>query len=162
MSPIVLLEPKFKAVMEAFPDCGLNALAFCNFMAQPDKKLNPYLEIREDEKERVLKEKFPGKYSSASPSVKAAIKEMKEVLFELPEDRMYRSAKMMFERVEKDLETTKPKDLKEMKTAMEILKQVEAVTLSLGKTREARETARTKSNQTVRGGVKMAYDQRPN
>jgi hypothetical protein len=159
LHPTVLLVPEFKAIMEEFGDDGLNALTFCNFMVNPDKADNPYLETREEDKALILKKDFPGKYKSDSPSVKAAIARLKDFFFELPEDRMYRSAKSASEKLEKKIAEIEVDGIKEMKLMMDVLKQVEAVTNSLSKTRELRETARTKQSQNVYGQAKLAYDQ---
>ena len=152
----VMLIPEMKAIIEAYPKDYINVLSYVNFMTNPNKDENPYLEVREIEKSSKLLRDFPAKYDENTPLVRAAIARMKEDFIDLPEDRMYEAAKIAAESVESYLRTSQINTLKDTETMMKILLNVEKVTESLGKTREARNAAR--SANSVRGSKKLAYD----
>lgn len=152
-----LLIPELRAVIDGYPDCYLQVLSFIHFLTDPD---SPYDRIAEDKKEGQLKRDYPGKYSSSDPIVRDAIAKIREVFMELPEDRIYRAAKVAAANAEKALETLSENmtELKEVDTVMKILKQIQSVSESLGQTRHLRDSAR--QNVKARGNVKIASDQR--
>ncbi len=152
----VMLIPEFKAIIEEYPKDYIAVLSFVNFMTNPNKEENPYLEVREMEKVDKLLRDFPANYDNNTPLVRAALVRMKEDFIDLPEDRMYEAAKIAAENVEFALRNTQVETLKDTETMMNILLKVEKVTESLSKTREARNAARNAS--TVRGKKELAYD----
>ena len=152
----VLLIPELKAVVDKYPDNYINVLSFVNFMTNPNKDENPFLEFREEDKVERLKKTFPGDYTEKTPVVKAAIARMVEDFIDLPEDRLYTSAKMAAEQVEKFLSTLVVNTISDTKVVMDVLLKMDKVTESLGKTRAARNLAR--SSSSVRGGKPLGYE----
>ena len=152
-----LLVPELKAVVDEYPDCYLNVLSFIHFLTDPD---SPYDRVPEDKKEGQLKKDYPGKYSSSDTTVRDAIEKVREIFMELPEDRIYRAAKVAAGNAERALELLSENltELKDVDTVMKILKQIQSVSESLGQTRHLRDSAR--QNQKARGNVKIASDQR--
>lgn len=159
LAPYLFHVPELKAVVDAYPDDYMNAMCFIHYMTNPDKDTNIYLEIREHEKEGKIYKDFPGKYKVDDPVIKAAIKRMKEDFTDLPEDRIYRTAKMMIETLETSIEelaVKKTLSAKEMADLMRTLKELGALTKVMSDTRAARDAARS---TTKKSAVTAAYDQ---
>lgn len=150
-----LLIPELKAIVEEYKDCYLNVLSFVHFWTDPE---SPYDRVPEDQKEAKIRRDYPGKYTLSDPSVQAAIHKV-DTLMELPEERLYKTAKIAADNMEGALIRFSEalEDLKEVDILMKVLRQVQQVAESLGQTRQARDNARI--NQKVRGAARIAYDQ---
>lgn len=153
----VLSIPYFKAVVDTYPDCYINALSYVNYMTNPVRGDNPYLELRPSEKEQKIKRDFPGNYDGRDKVIQNAIARMIEDFGDLPEDRLCEAAKMAAENLEQALRGTKVKTISDIKTLADIFPKLEKVMEALSRTREAREAARTTTKN--RGNVKTAYDE---
>jgi hypothetical protein len=153
----VLQIPEFKAVVDEFPKEYLNVFGYINGMTNPLKEENPHLECRPSEKESKLRKDFPGNYTGDHPVVVLAMKRMVEDFIDLPEDRMYEAAKIAAEALEVSLRTVQVTSLSDMKTLADIFPKIEKAMEALGKTREARASAR--HGEKGKGGVEPAYDE---
>lgn len=149
--------PELKAVVDKYPKDYINVLTFINYMTNPRKSENPYLEMSEGQKITVLRRDFPGDYTENDKEVKAAIERMVADFIDLPEDRLFKAAQGAVDHMSEQLKTLKPSDVKELNTMMTILKSIGPVAESLNHARNAREKAREKIR--VAGDEKRAYDQ---
>lgn len=153
----VLLIPEFKALVDEYPKNYINVLSFVNYMTNPVKAENPYLEFRPSDKKSRLKRDFPGEYDDETPVVKAAMERMIADFIDLPEDRLHEAAKVAAENMERALKDATISTLADVKTMADIFPKLEKVMEALGKTRESRANARTVTKN--RGGAKDAYDE---
>lgn len=149
--------PELKAVVDTYEKDYINVLTFINYMTNPVKSENPYLEMSELNRIASLKKDFPGKYSENDKVVIAAIQRMRKDFVELPEDRLFKAALEATENLSEQLTKQKPSDVKDINTMMTILKNIGQVSESLNNARSAREKAREKVR--VSGDEKRAYDQ---
>lgn len=151
-----LLIPELKAITENYPGRTINVFSYIYYLTDPD---SPYENYPDDKIAGQLKKDFPGDYDPESQVIKDAVRKLKEVFIELPEDRLYMGAKKATDNLATYLQDKSGdvKEPKEAKSLAETLKMVDAVSQSLGSARNRRTTARAEVK--ARGAGRVAYDQ---
>jgi len=90
-----------KDIMDEYPEDYLSIYAFLFYMTCPNEDLNPYFNIKEEDKESVILQDIRANFTTEDPLVITALTNIKE-LFETPTSRAFRGIKIALDEYEKN------------------------------------------------------------
>lgn len=96
-----------KVIIEKYPKEYNKIFAYLQYMCSWNPEDNPYLAMKEEDREETILKDIKGKFSTEDDLIQVALKNCKK-LFELPTYRIWKAAKVALDNIAGYLETTKP------------------------------------------------------
>lgn len=146
-----------KDIMDEYPDDYISIYAFLFYMTCPNEDLNPYFNIKEDDKEEVILNDLRANFTTEDPLVITALTNIKE-LFETPTSRAFRGIKIALDNMADVMTETKPTFGRDGSATalLKIAKDFDDVRQSYkGVYKDLQDEQQTRT----RGGGSLAYDQ---
>jgi len=146
-----------KDIMDEYPDDYMSVYAFLFYMTCPSEDLNPYFNIKEDDKEELLLNDLKANFTTEDPLVITALTNIKE-LFETPTSRAFRGIKIALDNMADVMTETKPTFGRDGSATalLRIAKDFDDVRQSYkGVYKDLQDEQSTRT----RGGGSLAYDQ---
>jgi hypothetical protein len=146
-----------KDIMDIFPEDYMSVYAFIFYMSCPNDDVNPFFEVKEEDKEEIIYNYIEGNFSLEDPIIMDAIEKTKK-LYETPSYRGFIAMKKMIDRLSEYLENT-PIEHGRDGNIDSIIKAGEKLPKLQESYNNFRENLK-KEQMVVRGGKDLAYDQR--
>lgn len=146
-----------KVIMDEYPENYLKIYAFLFYMTCPNDELNPYFNIKEEEKEEVIYNDINADFSLEDETIMYALKRCME-LFETPTSRAHKGIKIALDNMADVMTTTKPTFGRDGSATalLRIAEKFDAVRQSYkGVYKDLKE----EQNPRTRGGGELSYDQ---
>ena len=146
-----------KDIMDEYPDDHISIYAFLFYMTCPNEDLNPYFNIKEDDKESLILNDLRADFTTEDPLVLTALTNIKE-LFETPTSRAFKGIKIALDNMADVMSETKPTFGRDGSATalLRIAKDFDDVRQSYkGVYKDLQDEQSTRT----RGGGSLAYDQ---
>lgn len=146
-----------KDIMDEYPDDHISIYAFLFYMTCPNEDLNPYFNLKEDDKEEVILNDLRANFTTEDPLVITALTNIKE-LFETPTSRAFKGIKIALDNMADVMSETKPTFGRDGSATalLRIAKDFDEVRQSYkGVYKDLQDEQSTRT----RGGGSLAYDQ---
>ena len=145
-----------KDIIDEYPEDYTSVYAFLFYMTCPNEDLNPYFNIKEDDKETLILNDLRANFTTEDPLVFTALTNIKE-LFETPTSRAYKGMASMLDRLAKYMETTqitagRDGNINSLVAAAKNFDQIRASFKGVYKDLQDEQSSK------VRGGQGLAYD----
>jgi hypothetical protein len=146
-----------KDIIEGYPQDYTSVYAFLFYMTCPNEDLNPYFNIKEDDKEELILNDLRANFTTEDPLVITALTGIKE-LFETPTSRAFRGIKIALDNMADVMSETKPTFGRDGSATalLRIAKDFDDVRQSY---KGVYKDLQDEQSSKVRGGIGMAYDQ---
>jgi hypothetical protein len=146
-----------KDIMEEYPEDHISIYAFLFYMTCPNEELNPYFNIKEDDKESIILQDLKANFTTEDPLVITALNNIQE-LFETPTSRAHKGIKIALDNMADVMCTTKPTFGRDGSATalLKIAEKFDSVRQSYkGVYKDLQDEQQTRT----RGGGSLAYDQ---
>ena len=150
--------PWLKKVMDSFPDDYIEIYKYIFYLTCPDSTMNPYLNLPEEQREEVILADLKPTFYLEDLLILETIEKCK-TMYATPALRSFIGAKKMVDKIGKYLDETEITEGKDSNSM--------AIDRYMSKLSDYWDTYRKmegelhKEQSTVRGGVKVRYDQLP-
>ena len=153
-----VMEP-LKSIMELYPDNFMDRYAYLQYMTCLDERDNPFLNVKEDDKESIILASLKSNFSPEDDGMQEAL-EFCNTLFETPTKRAWLGLKIMSDQISDFLATEKITTGKDGNAVA-----INAMIRSRKDIREEtkiayRELQEEQGIARARGGRQVAYDQK--
>ena len=146
-----------KDIMDEYPEDYISIYAFLFYMTCPNEELNPYFNLKEDDKEGIILNDLRANFTTEDPLVITALTNIKE-LFETPTSRAFKGIKIALDNMADVMSETKPTFGRDGSATalLRIAKDFDDVRQSYkGVYKDLQDEQSTRT----RGGGSLAYDQ---
>jgi hypothetical protein len=146
-----------KDIIDEYPEDYISIYAFLFYMTCPNEELNPYFNLKEDDKEEVILNDLRANFTTEDPLVITALTNIKE-LFETPTSRAFKGIKIALDNMADVMSETKPTFGRDGSATalLRIAKDFDDVRQSYkGVYKDLQDEQSTRT----RGGGSLAYDQ---
>lgn len=146
-----------KDIMDEYPEDYLSIYAFLFYMTCPNEDLNPYFNIREEDKESIILQDLRANFTTEDPLVLTALTNIKQ-LFETPTSRAFNGIKIALDNMADVMAQTKPTFGRDGSASalLKIAEKFDSVRQSYkGVYKDLQDEQQTRT----RGGGSLAYDQ---
>lgn len=146
-----------KDIMDEYPEDYISIYAFLFYMTCPNEDLNPYFNIKEDDKETTILQDVNANFTTEDPLIITALNNIRE-LFETPTSRAFRGIKIALDNMADVMSETKPTFGRDGSATalLRIAKDFDDVRQSYkGVYKDLQDEQSTRT----RGGGSLAYDQ---
>jgi hypothetical protein len=146
-----------KDIMDEYPEDYISIYAFLFYMTCPNEDLNPYFNLKEDDKETTILQDVNANFTTEDPLIITALNNIRE-LFETPTSRAFRGIKIALDNMADVMSETKPTFGRDGSATalLRIAKDFDDVRQSYkGVYKDLQDEQSTRT----RGGGSLAYDQ---
>jgi hypothetical protein len=146
-----------KDIMDEYPEDYISIYAFLFYMTCPNEDLNPYFNLKEDDKETTILQDVNANFTTEDSLIITALNNIKE-LFETPTSRAFRGIKIALDNMADVMSETKPTFGRDGSATalLRIAKDFDDVRQSYkGVYKDLQDEQSTRT----RGGGSLAYDQ---
>lgn len=146
-----------KDIIDEYPEDYISIYAFLFYMTCPNEDLNPYFNIKEDDKETTILQDVNANFTTEDPLIITALNNIRE-LFETPTSRAFRGIKIALDNMADVMSETKPTFGRDGSATalLRIAKDFDDVRQSYkGVYKDLQDEQSTRT----RGGGSLAYDQ---
>lgn len=146
-----------KDIMDEYPEDYISIYAFLFYMTCPNEDLNPYFNIKEEDKESIILQDIKANFTTEDPLVLTALTNIKQ-LFETPTSRAHTGIKIALDNMADVMATTKPTFGRDGSASalLKIAEKFDSVRQSYkGVYKDLQDEQQTRT----RGGGSLAYDQ---
>ena len=146
-----------KDIMDEYPEDYISIYAFLFYMTCPNEDLNPYFNLKEDDKETTILQDVNANFTTEDSLIITALNNIKE-LFETPTSRAFRGIKIALDNMADVMSETKPTFGRDGSATalLRIAKDFDDVRQSYkGVYKDLQDEQATRT----RGGGSLAYDQ---
>jgi hypothetical protein len=146
-----------KDIMEEYPEDYISIYAFLFYMTCPNEELNPYFNLKEDDKEGIILNDLRANFTTEDPLVITALANIKE-LFETPTSRAFRGIKTALDNMADVMSETKPTFGRDG-SATALLRIAEKFDDVRQSYKGVYKDLQDEQSTRTRGGGSLAYDQ---
>ena len=148
----------YKDIIEAYPEDHMSIFSYLFYMCCPDPDINPFVNLKEYEKEEVILQQLNVEWSTEDEQIIEAL-EFTKKLYETPTLRAYNGIKHMLDRLADYMERVsitdgKDGNLTQLTNTAAKFDQIRA------SYKGAMEDLAKEQKSQVRGHQKLAYDQK--
>jgi len=146
-----------KDIMDEYPEDYISIYAFLFYMTCPNEDLNPYFNIKEEDKESVILQDIRANFTTEDPLVLTALTNIKQ-LFETPTSRAHAGIKIALDNMANVMANTKFTFGRDGSASalLKIAEKFDSVRQSYkGVYKDLQDEQQTRT----RGGGSLAYDQ---
>ena len=146
-----------KDIMDEYPEDYISVYAFLFYMTCPNEELNPYFNLKEDDKEGIILNDLRANFTTEDPLVITALANIKE-LFETPTSRAFRGIKIALDNMADVMSETKPTFGRDG-SATALLRIAEKFDDVRQSYKGVYKDLQDEQSTRTRGGGSLAYDQ---